>query len=98
VNSTDCTIDDQPSFLVQIDLNAFADYPDGISNFLGTGPCANTSTPLNCNNFNGVVYFPLPTVTGDTNNSVNLSKTAANTGSKKKLCGRDNVKKQRRSE
>ncbi len=83
VNSTDCTINGQPSFLVQIDLNAFADFPDGIATFLGTGPCANTTTPLNCNNFNGVVYFPLPTVTGDTNGSVNHLNAAGNRGSKK---------------
>lgn len=68
LNSSDCSINFEPSFLVQIDLNAFAEFPGGIGTFLGTGPCANTTTPLNCNNFNGVVYFPLPTVTGDIDN------------------------------
>lgn len=78
LNTDDCVTFGQPTFLAQIDLNAFADFPEGISFFLGTGPCANTTTPLNCNNFNGVVYFPLPTVTGDTNGSkANLSKAAA---------------------
>ena len=86
VNSTDCIVDDQPSFLVQIDLNAFEDFPDGIATFLGEGPCANTTTPLNCNNFNGVVYFPLPTVTGDSFSTAgvkNLSKAAAHKSTKK---------------
>lgn len=86
VNSTDCTINGQASFLAQINLTSFAEFPEGISFFLETGPCANTTTPLNCNNFNGVEYFPLPTVTGDTNGSksgLNLLKKAARKRAKK---------------
>jgi hypothetical protein len=80
VNSSDCVTVSQPTFLAQIDLNQFANYPQGISTFLNPGPCANTSTPLNCNNFSGVVFFPLPTVTGDPLDRTpvkNLSKPAA---------------------
>lgn len=53
-------MNDTATFLVEIDLAAFAANPGAISTPLPAGNCAGTSTTLGCDNHNGVRFFPLP--------------------------------------
>ena len=53
-------IDDQFSFLAQVDLATLKSTPAVISTALPAGNCAGTSTTFSCKNGNGVVFFPLP--------------------------------------
>jgi hypothetical protein len=48
------------TFLAEIDLDKLQEDPNVISTALPAGTCAGSSTTLNCDNLNGVRFFPLP--------------------------------------
>lgn len=57
-------LDNDWHFLVQIDLTKFRRDPAAISTALPPGTCAGVSTSFQCDNGNGVKFFPLPGFAG----------------------------------
>lgn len=54
-------VNQNKTFMAEIDLDKFKKNPDAINTALPAGNCAGTSTTLACDNQNGVRFFPLPT-------------------------------------
>lgn len=53
-------IDDPRTFMVQIDLAKFRKNPAAISTALPAGTCAAAATSFQCDNGNGIMFYPLP--------------------------------------
>jgi hypothetical protein len=55
-------VNQDETFMAEIDLEKLQTNPNAISAPLPAGNCASTSTTLSCDNLNGVRFFPLPGV------------------------------------
>jgi hypothetical protein len=55
-------VNQDETFMAEIDLKKLQTNPNAISAPLPAGNCAGTSTTLSCDNLNGVRFFPLPGV------------------------------------
>ncbi|WP_304819604.1 hypothetical protein [Candidatus Binatus sp.] len=53
-------LDDSRSFLAQVDLKTLQKHPEVIGTALPAGTCAGVSTSFQCDNGNGVRFYPLP--------------------------------------
>ena len=69
-------VDDFRTFLAQIDLTKLQKNPSRISTALPSGTCASAATTFQCDNGQGVRFFPLPTVGGTSSSSASSSLSA----------------------